>query len=95
MNQMEKKYKSKKKFEDVLKFLIPYYRFFTIKSFKKEDLELKDKINQGIEKGLIKFNNNFKIDLKKLEKEKGKEWVEILKKQLKILSQTFENKKLN
>lgn len=89
MNLMEKK---NKKFEEVLKFLIPYYKIAALNILKKEKIDFENKIEEGIEKGLIHFNEKLKIDLKKLKNKHGEEWVNILKKQLKVFSKTFSKK---
>lgn len=89
MNLMEKK---NKKFEEVLKFLIPYYKMAALNVLKKEKIDLERKIEEGIKNGIIHFNEKFKIDLEKLKKKHGEEWVKILKKQLKVFSKTFSKK---
>ena len=82
--------------EDVMKFLIPHFKFLTtlIVSQNREKLEsLKQRIIEGKEKGYIKFHPDFPnldLDLNKLKDEKGQEWLNILEKQLNIIVETIE-----
>lgn len=63
-------------FEDVLRYLIPYYKIAMSGALKKKEVDLKELIEKN-------------IDFQKLEKEKGKEWVNMLKKQIAVLYKTF------
>ncbi len=76
--------------EDVLKYLIPYYRFVINNVLKGNKINVKEIIENGIKTGEVIFNESLKINLKELEKQKGKKWVIALKKQLKIFSETIE-----
>ena len=76
--------------EDVLKYLIPYYKFVINSVFKRSRLNVKEIIEEGIKNGEIVFNEQLKINLNELEKEKSKEWVQILKEQLEIMKKTIE-----
>ena len=78
-------------FEDVLKYLIPYYNVIMSEVLRGKKVNVKKIVEEGIEKGIVEFGGPLKIDLQKLEKEKGKEWVDILKKQLKVFYETIEN----
>lgn len=80
----------KKIFEDVLKFLLPYYSFVVSSAVKGKKIDLKKFIADGIKKGEINFNNNLKINFAELEKERGKKWVAVLKKQLVVFSETIQ-----
>lgn len=76
-------------FEDVMKFLVPQYKFLAqllFKRNKEELISLSNRIKEGLNSNsTIIFdpkNEKLNINIKMLEKEKGKEWVLLLKKQL-------------
>ena len=75
-------------FEDVLKFLLPYYSFVISGAVKGKKIDMKNFIAQGIKSGEIRFSSNLKINFAELEKKKGRKWVEVLKKQLVVFSET-------
>ena len=75
-------------FEDVLKFLLPYYSFVVSGAIKGKRIDLKNFIAEGIKSGEIKFSSNLKINFAELEKKKGRSWVNVLKKQIVIFSET-------
>jgi hypothetical protein len=85
-----------KNLDDVMKFLIPHIRYAAFLMLKKDKNTLNSlqlRIKEGTKSdSVISFNHkqkNLDIDIKALEKEKGKEWVSLLKKQLTHLSETF------
>ncbi|HDQ59835.1 MAG TPA: hypothetical protein ENN30_01430 [Candidatus Woesearchaeota archaeon] len=54
---------------------------------------IKERINKGLKKDYITFypeEKNLDLDIKKIEKEKGKEWTKTLKKQLKAFVEIIE-----
>ena len=82
--------------EQVLNYMAPHMRFVMtlVLGRKKEELEsLEKRINDGLESGFVKFSDehSIDIDLRKLEAEKGKEWTEVLRKQLKHLTEIADN----
>jgi len=80
----------KKMLEDVLKFLTPYFQFSIRKSFMGNKKEVIRNITEGMKKGKIVFTNSLILDINKMEKERGKKWGTILKRQLKIFCETIE-----
>ena len=80
----------KETFEDVLKYLLPYYSFVVSSAAKGKKIDLKQFIADGIKKGKLEFSSNLKINFAELEKKKGKDWVKMLKKQLVIFSETIQ-----
>ena len=62
-------------FEDVLRYLMPYYKQAVSQIVKGKKIDIQ-KIIEG-------------IDLKKLEKEKSEEWIIALKEQLSVMEETL------
>lgn len=77
--------------KEVMKYLAPQMRFLTSLMVSHNFTELnlvKKRIEEGLKTGYVKFypeEKELDINLKDLEKEKGKEWVNLLEKQLKII----------
>jgi len=82
--------------KQIMKFLVPQYKFLALLMFSKKNAELhslKLRIKNGLNSNsVIAFDEKNKyldIDIKSLEKEKGKSWVSALKKQLKVIEETI------
>lgn len=79
--------------EEVMVFLKPHYKFiaYLVAKGKQRELEIIKKIiKDGLKSEKIIFHHADKaldIDIKNLAKEKGKAWVDVLRKQLKQLSE--------
>ena len=82
--------------EDVMKYLVPHFRFisFLIAGHEFTELDLiKKRIMDGKKKGMITFypeDKSLNIDIEKLKKEKGKEWAVVLEKQFDVICETIE-----
>lgn len=62
-------------FESVLKYLMPYYKLAVSHAIKGKKPNVQEIIKS--------------IDIKKLEKERSKEWIKTLKEQLKVMEKTI------
>ena len=77
----------KKLLEDVLNYLAPHIKYtmsFIVEGRKDKMDLLKQRIIEGSKKGYVIFSEDGKLDIdfKKLEAEKNKEWIILLKKQM-------------
>jgi len=84
------------KIDEVLKFLAPHIRFITSLMANHDFTELglvRKRIENGIKEGFVRLypeDENLNIDLKEIEKGKGKDWTKLLIEQLKILIDIIE-----
>ncbi|MCD6576319.1 MAG: hypothetical protein J7K73_04135 [Nanoarchaeota archaeon] len=76
------------KVKDVLNYLAPFFNYAIREVFKGNKEVVLDSIEAGIKKNLVRLGP-LEIDLASLEKEKGKRWASLLKKQLVVFCDTI------
>ena len=87
--------------DDVMKYLVPQFRFISSLMVSHNYTELgliKKRIQKGLQLGHINFypeDSSLDINLKSLEAEKSREWVEALKKQLQAFIDIIEKLEAN
>lgn len=78
----------KEKVKDVLDYLAPFFNYAIREVFRGDKKRVLDSIEVGLKEGVINLGP-LKINFASLEKEKGKRWVTLLRKQLVIFRDTI------